>query len=234
MERIDLGDDQADVDTRPGACPICGVSVHPHPIAGYFTISSDGFHTPSRWEIAFACPREQCRRVFIARYENNPLEPRDIFRLQWVAPRTFRPPEIDADVARVSPGFASVFPQATAAEHYGLSEVAGSGYRKALEFLVKDFCIAEKPGDRSTIETISLGRVIADFVDDPRIRDCALRAAWLGNDESHYKRKFEDRDVRDLKILIDLTVHWIQMQSLTKRFVDEMHDGGSSAGKGSQ
>lgn len=43
----------------------------------------------------------------------------------------------------------------------------------------------------------------------------AKRAAWLGNDETHYVRKHEHMTVNDLKRLIDLTIHWIMMEQLT-------------------
>ena len=44
-----------------------------------------------------------------------------------------------------------------------------------------------------------LGTVIADYLDEPNIRDSAERAAWLGNDETHYLRRWEEQDIQDLK-----------------------------------
>ena len=55
-----------------------------------------------------------------------------------------------------------------------------------------------------------------------RIKDCAKRAAWLGNDETHYIRKWETQDLEDLKDLIELTVNWIRDEYLTKRIKEEM------------
>jgi hypothetical protein len=50
----------------------------------------------------------------------------------------------------------------------------------------------------------------------------AKRAVWIGNDETHYIKKWNNKDLTDLKILIDLTLHWIEMESLTETYYVEM------------
>ena len=66
---------------------------------------------------------------------------------------------------------------------------------------------------------------INDYVNDTRIKSVAKRAVWLGNDETHYIRKWEGKNLEDMKKLIDLTVHWIEMEKLTESFEDDMPDG---------
>jgi hypothetical protein len=112
--------------------------------------------------------------------------------------------------------------QASAAESYGLKQIAGVGYRKALEFLIKDYCTYTRPADEAEIRKVFLGECINRFVDDPKVKDCARRAVWLGNDETHYERKWADKDVGDLKTLINLTVLWIHSCELTKQYLAEM------------
>jgi len=46
-------------------------------------------------------------------------------------------------------------------------------------------------------------------VNDASVQAVAERAAWLGNDESHYVRRWEDKDIKDLKMLVRLTVNAI-------------------------
>lgn len=58
--------------------------------------------------------------------------------------------------------------------------------------------------------------------DAPKVKSCATKAVWLGNDETHYERKWEDRDINDLKILIQLTLHHIESELLTEKFEMEM------------
>jgi len=95
---------------------------------------------------------------------------------------------------------------------------------------VKDYLIRQKPEEERSILSAFLGTCISQRIDDPRIKGSAKRAAWLGNDETHYLRKWEGKDVEDLKTLIDLTVHWMLMQHLTERYEDEMGEPNKSAG----
>ena len=67
-----------------------------------------------------------------------------------------------------------------------------------------------------------LANCIKEFVTDERIKSVAKRAVWLGNDETHYVRKWETKNLVDLKKLISLTVHWIEMEKLTESFEEEM------------
>ena len=100
--------------------------------------------------------------------------------------------------------------------------LVGMGIRKALEFLMKDYLSAQNPEEAEAIQKKRLGQVISDHVDDQRIKDCAKMAAWLGNDETHYVRKWVDKDLRDLKLLMELTAHWISMDLLTQQYKSDM------------
>jgi len=66
--------------------------------------------------------------------------------------------------------------------------------------------------------------VIQERIADPNIKAMAKRATWLGNDESHYVRKWDDPDMTKLKQLIALTVSWINTHQLTKRYVKDIPD----------
>ncbi len=56
----------------------------------------------------------------------------------------------------------------------------------------------------------------------PEIKGMAERAIWLGNDETHYVRRWADKDIKDLKNLIDLTVYFISMKIKAKKYKKEM------------
>lgn len=112
--------------------------------------------------------------------------------------------------------------QSSSAEHYQLDQIAGVGYRKALEYLIKDYAIHKSPNDKERIKSLFLGNVINEFVDDKNVQECAKRAAWLGNDETHYVRKWEEKDINDLKTLIKLTEAWITNNLLTEKYMSEM------------
>ena len=67
-----------------------------------------------------------------------------------------------------------------------------------------------------------MGSCINEDVSDERIKQVAKRATWLGNDETHYVRKWEDKDVKDLVSLIDLTIRWIESEIETKKLLESM------------
>lgn len=100
----------------------------------------------------------------------------------------------------------------------------GVGYRKALEFLIKDYLIS-KETDAQKIGKIKnqfLGNCIQEDVQDRNIKEVAKRAVWLGNDETHYTRVWAGKDVNNLKQLIELTVRWIENEIETERVLQEM------------
>ena len=107
----------------------------------------------------------------------------------------------------------------------GWKHIAGPGYRKALEFLVKDYLCHSIPDKADKIKQLQLGLCIETYVDHDKIKQMAKRAAWLGNDETHYVRKWEDKDLEDLKKTLELTVHWIAMEELTKCVLTGMPQG---------
>lgn len=115
--------------------------------------------------------------------------------------------------------------QAEAAGSAGLDQLVGIGLRKALEFLIKDFAIAEQPNEKTNIEKIMLGPCITKYITDPKVQFCASRAAWLGNNETHYVRKWTTMDISNLRDLIRLIVLWIEGDLLMKKYKDEMPEG---------
>ena len=102
---------------------------------------------------------------------------------------------------------------------FELTELCGIGYRKALEFLVKDYAISIHPEHKSQIESSQLARCIADFIDNEKIKTLAKASAWLGNDETHYIRKHQNHNIQDLKRFIKATVAYIDSEfSFTEAF----------------
>jgi hypothetical protein len=126
------------------------------------------------------------------------------------------------EITQVSPVFVEVYNQAMAAEAAGLDQMVGIGLRKALEFLIKDFAISEQPDQAEPIKAMFLGNVIKQYIDDKRVQALAERAVWLGNDETHYVRKWETKDINDLKNLLTLTLNAVQNVILGKQYIHDM------------
>jgi hypothetical protein len=118
--------------------------------------------------------------------------------------------------------FISVFQEAEEAAQIGLAQIAGPGYRKSFEFLIKDYAKSLSPDKSEQIEKAFAGTVVTDYVTDPRIQGVAKRTLWLGNDETHYLRKWTSHDIGDLITLIRLTVNWIEIDQLTTHYSEGM------------
>lgn len=198
----------------PDLCPVCQTAMLITGPTGKLVVDAHG-----NLQVPFICVSQTCTALFIAYYRPVGGEhfQSDGFCPTLPVTRTF------GEVEEISPRFAEIYNQSISAESHGLTEICGMGLRKALEFLIKDYVISQG-AERSAIEPMSLGKCIAEHVEDARIVACARRAAWLGNDETHYLRKWEERNVEDLKTLVSLTVNWIESDILTDRFVSEMPD----------
>lgn len=131
-------------------------------------------------------------------------------------PNRFAKQKFDDKIAELSPQFDKIYNQALAAESSGLDEIAGLGYRKALEFLIKDYAIHEYPDEAESIKSKPLAQCIKNYISADNIKTLAERSTWIGNDEAHYIRKQEDRDVSDMKNFIQAIVYFIGMILITE------------------
>lgn len=176
-------------------------------------------------ECVFGCPFDSCNHLFVGRYSKHPNS--GYFFLRQCVPTELpdysQPPELQ----KISPDFCAIYNEAHKAEIQGLRLISGPGYRKALEFLVKDYLASIQTMDEAKKEVADwpLMAVLKKYVTDKRMLTTAERAAWLGNDETHYVRKWEDKDLEDLKNLIKLTCYWIQSEHLTNEAAMSMPRG---------
>lgn len=213
----------ADLDVQPDVCPRCHAFLQPKL---HLCLAKD----PPRRGVAlvFQCTRAACQEPFIGYYDfaGTQLNQVDRYRLATCAPLNPEPVEVSPEVASVSHDFGEIYNQAVAGEAHGLFQLTGIGLRKALEFLIKDFAVTQTPTATEEIRNTRLGPCIEKFVSDANVKDCAKRAAWLGNDETHYVRRWTDKDVSDLKALIRLTMIWIESVLVTEKYKKEMTSGG--------
>jgi hypothetical protein len=156
---VDINGVRYSHDKDPELCPLCHHAV----MASQETWSLPRRNTPNlELEIVFRCPRADCGRLFIARYNattgiSKVGSTLGEFVLAEVTPRAPIPPDIPPEVAAISPGFASIYAEAAAAESYGLEQICGVGFRKSLEFLVKDHCIRSHPAREDEVRGALLG-----------------------------------------------------------------------------
>ena len=202
---------------HPNSCPFCHETITPNYITGQKNNSS------KELELLMSCPNTECLKTFIAYFKQQVGQT----YYRYTGCHTIGSKEtkiFNEAILSISSSFVTIYNEAYASEQMDLTEICGVGYRKALEFLIKDYSISNNPSDEVKIKKMNLAKVIGDYVNDDRVKKVAKRAVWLGNDETHYVRKWEEKDLSDLKKLIELTVHWVEMEALTKEFESEMPD----------
>lgn len=206
---------------EPGECPLCHYAIKP--VLLHSHLLPDGM----RWNISETYFCTHCSRAFLSFYQSSEEKITHegvvctCTLSLYTGPKKYMEKQFDPHVCALSPQFVKIFNQASEAESSGLDEIAGIGYRKALEFLVKDFCIHQNPDKEENIKKCFLGDCIKNYIDYPKLKTLCEKATWIGNDETHYVRKFEDRDINDLKQFISASVHFVTME-LTFEDADSM------------
>lgn len=212
------------IDRVPDTCPLCHTSVHPKQV---FAVVCQFENSEKECvEIVFQCPQQDCESLFIGGYIYTAPPPANPARCQLtskIVPITPKPADFSDEILAVSPTFVEIYNQGLAAEAMNLSQLTGIGLRKALEFLVKDFASQQHTAEIDDIKKTSLGTCIEKYLADPNLQACAKLATWLGNDETHYTRKWLDKDITDLKTLIRLTVNWVENVLLTEKYKKDMN-----------
>ncbi|MBR6276539.1 MAG: DUF4145 domain-containing protein [Prevotella sp.] len=194
-------------------CPFCKIQMIPNYL--YSCVNNENGVN------AFCqCTNPDCKKPFISEYilRNN------MYVYSRILPNlSLDKKEFGAIISEISPIFCDIYNQAYAAQQMNLSQICGVGYRKALEFLIKDYIMSGIEDDKKDgIKQKNLAKCIKEDISSPNVKAVAARATWIGNDETHYVRKWEDKDIKDLIGMIDLTIRWIESEVETKRLLEEM------------
>ncbi len=208
-----------EVDRFPDTCPACNQGIQSVNPEWYHSGLKGGFV-----EAVFRCPLEACDRLFIGRYGLGMYGGHVLSSCFPVIPRDHAHSQ---EIQDISPDFCAIYNHAYRAETLGLKLIIGPGYRKALEFLIKDYLTSLQKTDeaKADVAKLQLGPLINKYVTDSRTKTTAERATWLGNDETHYVRKWVDKDLQDMKRLIALTCNWIEAEHLTNEAAISMPQG---------
>lgn len=197
----------------PSKCPICETGYANLPLISYFIQSDSSCFAATIYSLHL-CPH--CEKCFMVTYSAsgnyNCLET----KISEIFPHPESCTKFPLRISDLSPKFVEIYLQAEKAENSGLSEICGLGYRKALEFLLKDFAIHTHPELAEQIKSAPLNQCIKKYISAENIRTLAERSAWLGNDEAHYIKKHNDRDVSDMKSFVEACVYFISMTLVTE------------------
>lgn len=208
----------------PNICPHCHVTNTPHPQWHIATKDTDNIDC---YLSAWTCSNAKCNKVFIVQHKlikTNFHFTRNLNGLpkgpNWPKPIIeLKSGNVDTEENLIQSNFIKTYLQSLEAENFGLDELAGMGYRKAIEYLVKDWAIQNKPKEKEKIEKSWLGSVIKNYYDGD-LKEILERATWLGNDQAHYNKLFEEFDINVLKELIDLIMVELDRQYKKAHYIE--------------
>jgi len=195
-------------------CPFCFTQIEIQVLRGIYWSKNN------QLQLFLKC--KKCNNSFIGYTIHNPGD--QIFHITKLSKGNHKTMKFNEEINEISPQFVKIYGEAEFAEQENLNEICGVGYRKALEFLIKDYLIKKFLDKEEEIKKKFLGKCIKELIDNSRIKEIARRATWLGNDETHYFRKWESKDLEDLKKLIQITVHFISMELEADKYMGEMGD----------
>jgi len=162
----------------PDECPTCGrLVVFPFNLASLALITGE-------LQTVHHCPNKACGSFMVCYHTQIGT---GVWKLRKTEPPKFTQIALPEFVGEISSNFVSIYREAVEAKERGLLQIAGPGYRKAFEFLIKDYAKSKsKPEEFENIEKLQASPVVNKYITDTRVQAVAKRALWIGNDETHY------------------------------------------------
>ena len=189
------------------SCPICGDGLTPLVISAAILVDEEDEENNKGFILNYCSKCDEC---FISRHTYN--ADCDIYEFESSAPMSYYKQSFSPDIQKLSPDFVSIYNDSLHAESLGMTSICGMGYRKSLEFLVKDFAISNNPDSEEEIIKLALAKCIETYIDNPKLKSLAKASAWLGNDETHYVRKHPQYGIAELKAFINAFVTFIDAE----------------------
>lgn len=183
-------------------CPICHKAGKPEYANGCIVRSFNKDEKPLLFTVWYCT---NCKKYYVSLYHMiNGLKNVEKDS-QYPYPKEVEENSIPQDIKDKYPDFTRIFSEACECERLGLLSIAGTGYRKALEFLVKDYLQQEQGLTKESIGECRLEKCCQKIEFEP-IRKLSNAVTWLGNDETHYVVKHPEYDINEMKGFLDALI----------------------------
>lgn len=193
---------------KPQLCPHCGINTDA-PMEKYNMVSySEADNTQL---IVFIWRCTVCEKVFVSLHTLN----KDVVEYVGTYPQKLSLFN-DAQLEEVSPRFIEVYNQALRAELTSDYNLAAIGFRTALEILTKDFAIAYSGDTKEQIVKLTLCDTIKKYFGESAVFSSANAIRILGNDHTHYERKYPEYDFSWLKECMAIVIALVRAELLKK------------------
>lgn len=188
---------------KPAICPHCGFGTDA-------TLKEKNFYSFNDGCLFIAtCECTACHKLFFFVCESTNG---NYAKMVSMYPSFQVTPYANEKLAAISQRFIDMYNQALLAEFNQNYELAAIGFRSALEILVKDYAIQELGEPAETVAKQSLCNAIEKYLNLPDLVNTADVVRILGNDYTHYQRKYPEHDFALLKKYMEIFLSRIEVQ----------------------
>ena len=108
----------------------------------------------------------------------------------------------------ISPQFVKIYEETILAENQELFSIIGISYGKSLEFLIRDYAIAQTPTEKEKILKVRLVEVINNYIKDNSIKNSTDIARWHPTGTEAEKLNKIEEDIEKI-LKQSQTVHFV-------------------------
>ena len=188
---------------KPATCPHCGYGTDA-------TFQSKAVHDFNGKKLLVAtCKCTSCQKTFMFAVEGGDTATSSC---SCIYPAPSSSEYFNDKLSAISERFIIIYNQALRAEFNGDYELAATGMRSALEILIKDYAIKELNQPKEEVAKKDLFKAISEYLKQPELISTADVIRILGNDYTHYDRKYPQHDFELLKGYMDIFLKQIEVQ----------------------
>ena len=188
---------------KPSVCPHCGFGTDA-PLHQKGTFSFNGHYL-----FIATCTCTACGKNFFFSCEYN-FGKTDYDPI--IYPSIAFTPYSNDIFEKISPRFTDMYNQALQSEFHKNIELAAVGYRSALAILIKDYAINELGLNPEEVRSKKLCSAIGTYLNQEDLVKTADVVRILGNDYTHYERKYPQHDFELLKGYMEIFLKQIEVQ----------------------
>ncbi|MGF3113528.1 DUF4145 domain-containing protein [Facklamia sp. P9177] len=193
----------------PKLCPVCAVAHNPI-MLHKFSETINGSTT-----IAFVHTCSNCGKKSLTLNKLTKEDNKDYLEFIYCYPNS-KAVSFDEKLEQLSPRFVSLYNQASFCEDNGYFDLAGMGYRAAMEILIKDYALGFELDTKEKIAQRNLNRSIEHyFKNDETSQIAADVVRMFGNDFAHWDRN-EDYSLEQLKQYLEIFIQTINYKLMIK------------------
>ena len=193
----------------PKTCPLCGIGNNPSTNeAGRLEIEEGYIFT-----LHHRCPA--CKKYHMTNQEYLNKDDKTTMALVY-------PNKVVSDIDRLfidhAPRFVEFYSEAIEAEKMGLENIAGTGYRSAIECLIKDYALAFELDTKEYLSDpkLTFNNAIDRYVKDDDLLKGALHfIRTVGNDYTHLN-KSTSISLPELKNYVDIIIQIFKSKFMLK------------------